>query len=253
MEPSIREQLLTFVREKYGTEPAFSGIREIDSLVLRHTDTQKVYATISMVERARLGLSGEGQAEILSIRPDSLLLRDILLQKPGFFPGRHAGSGAWVSVLLDGTVEPEEIRSLLEGSFMATASAKTRQALRPPKEWLIPSNPKYYDVVSAFQQHSEINWKQGKGIKTGDTVFLYVGAPISAILYRCKVTETDLPWHSKNTHVRIDALMRIRLTRRYPQEQYTFEELGRTYGIYAVRGPRGVPKKLSDALNRKEK
>ena len=69
-----------------------------------------------------------------------------------------------------------------------------RLMIRPPKEWLIPSNPKYYDIIHAFDDTDEIDWKQGAGIKTGDTVFMYVGSPVSAVLYKCKVTETDIPY-----------------------------------------------------------
>ena len=40
----------------------------------------------------------------------------------------------------------------------------------------------------------------------------------------------------------------IRLLKRYAPERFTFEILGRDYGIYAVRGPRGIPEELSKAL-----
>ena len=53
---------------------------------------------------------------------------------------------------------------------MVTASAKTRQKVRPPKEWIIPANPKYYDIVGAFKVADEIDWKQGAGIKKGDGI-----------------------------------------------------------------------------------
>ena len=42
--------------------------------------------------------------------------------------------------------------------------------------------------------------------------------------------------------------MKIRLLKRYALEHYTFEVLKSEYGIYAVRGPRGVPNSLSAAL-----
>ena len=61
-----------------------------------------------------------------------------------------------------------------------------------PKEWIIPSNPKYFDIVHAFDHVDEINWKQGAGIKKGDTVFMYVGAPVSAVLYKCRVMTCSL-------------------------------------------------------------
>ena len=108
----------------------------------------------------------------------------------------------------------------------------------------------YYDSVHAFDRTDEINWKQGVGIKTGDTVFMYVGAPVSAILYKCKVTETDIPYHGHHEEINIKALMKIKLQKRYDSERFTFDVLKAEYGIYAVRGPRGIPNSLSEALKR---
>ena len=142
----------------------------------------------------------------------------------------------------------DEICRWLDESYLATASKETKHRMRPPKEWLIPANPKYYDVEAAFLKSDEINWKQGSGIKAGDTVFMYVAAPVSAILYRCRVTETDLPLRAKGGRVPIKKLMKIKLLKRYPPDRFTFEVLGKEYGIFAVRGPRGIPDSLSEAL-----
>ena len=89
----------------------------------------------------------------------------------------------------------------------------------------------------------------GKGIKVGDIVFMYVGAPVSAILYKCVVTETGIPWEYQRDRLSIFSLMRIRLLKRYDPARFTFDVLGRDYDIHAVRGPRGIPAKLSEALN----
>jgi len=35
----------------------------------------------------------------------------------------------------------------------------------------------------------------------------------------------------------------------YEPDRFTFEKLGSEYGIYAVRGPRGIPESLSNAMN----
>ena len=43
-------------------------------------------------------------------------------------------------------------------------------------------------------------------------------------------------------------LQRIRLLKRYDPKKFTFEVLKDEYGIYAVRGPRGILQKLSEAL-----
>ena len=49
-------------------------------------------------------------------------------------------------------------------------------------------------------------------------------------------------------NLRITALMKIKLLKRYKLDAFTFEKLGSEYGIYAVRGPRGIPHSLSAAL-----
>ena len=62
------------------------------------------------------------------------------------------------------------------------------------EHWIIPCNPKYYDVIGAFNKLECLDWKQSvKSIDVGDEVFIYVGAPIKAVKFRCKVTKTNLP------------------------------------------------------------
>ena len=165
-------------------------------------------------------------------------------------PAYHMNKMHWITVRLDGTVPEERVFDLISMSFMVTASAKKKEKLRPPKEWVIPSNPKYFDIIHAFDHADEINWKQGAGIKVGDTVFMYVGAPVSAILYKCKVTETGIPYHGHHEEINIKALMKIRLQKQFPADRFTFEVLKSEYGIYAVRGPRGIPNSLSAALKK---
>jgi len=43
--------------------------------------------------------------------------------------------------------------------------------------------------------------------------------------------------------------MKIKLLKRYKPEKFTFDVLKEEYGIYAIRGPRGIPNSLSAALN----
>ena len=147
--------------------------------------------------------------------------------------------------------EEEQVRKLLSIKYPGETEKPKKEkkpVVRLPKEWIVPANPKYYDIEAAFQSADEIDWKQGAGIRTGDTVFVYVAAPVSAILYKCVVTKTDIPYPYDNGKVRIKALMKIKLQKRYPRDRFTFPVLGSEYGIFAVRGPRGIPDKLSEDL-----
>ncbi len=246
---SLRPSLLDYVEKKYKTRPDYPWKKDWESAVLRHEDNRKWYGLFMVVEKARLGISGEGKADVLNVKTADQMLHDMLLQRDGYLPGYHMNRQSWITILLDGTVSFEEICGMIDMSYEATASGKEKQKIRPPKEWIIPANPKYYDIVHAFDDTDMIDWKQGGGVKAQDTVYLYVAAPVSAILYKCKVTETDIPYEYADENLTIKNLMKIKLLRRYEPERFPFEVLKEKYGIFAVRSPRGIPNSLSAALN----
>ncbi len=122
----------------------------------------------------------------------------------------------------------------------------TRGAGRPEgrRDWLVPSNPKYFDVVKAFAENEVIHWKQGNdNIRPGDHVFLYVGAPYSAILYHCEVTETDIPYTGHNEHVNITKLMMIKRLQVF-DPAYLNRPVLKNYDVTAVRSTRSMPARL---------
>ena len=246
----MRQEIQDFIKKKYGVTPEYLWRRFPDYAVFRHGDNNKWFALTASVPGTKLGLSSPDPVDVINLKIDDLFFRDILIKEAGIFPGYHMNKRSWVSVLLDGTVSKKRVGELLEMSFLATASAKKKEKYRPAKDWIVPANPKYYDVVRAFDEAEEIDWKQGAGIKKGDTVFLYVAAPVSAVLFRCVVTETDIPYRFKNEQLTIRSLMRIRLKRRYDPGLFTFARLKEEYGIRAVRGPRGIPHSLSAALKK---
>ncbi len=245
---SLRESVVSHIRKTFRTEPEYPWMRFPEYAVFRHADNRKLFALVTEIEKNKLGLQGTGTVDILNVKVKDPLMADILVRQEGYMRGYHMSRGTWVTVLLDGSVPFDDMCRWLDESYLATASAGQKNKLRPPKAWIIPANPKYYDVQQAFRQADEINWKQGKNIKKGDTVFMYVAAPVSAVLYQCLVTETDIPYRRDGGAVRIAALMRIRRVKEYPPDQFTFDVLGEKYGIFAVRGPRGIPQDLYEAL-----
>ena len=244
---TIRDQVFSFVKKKYKANPEHLWRRYPDYAIFRHADNQKWFGLVMDLKRKNLGLDGDEIVDVLNVKFSDPLLADLLIQQPGYFRGYHISRGNWISILLDGTVPFDDICKWLDESYIATASKEKKQKLRPPKEWIVPANPKYYDIEEAFSRSDEIDWKQGAGIKKGDTVFMYVAAPVSAILYKCKVTETNIPFRFDGP-VQIKELMKIKLQKRYKPDKFTFEVLGNEYGIFAVRGPRGIPNSLSEAL-----
>jgi len=62
------------------------------------------------------------------------------------------------------------------------------------RTWVIPCNPNYYNVQEAFSKLKILDWKQNEGydIQVGDLIYIYVGKPVQAILFKCKVNKVDL-------------------------------------------------------------
>jgi 5-methylcytosine-specific restriction protein A len=60
-------------------------------------------------------------------------------------------------------------------------------------EWMIPCNIAYYDVIGAFNELKNIEWKQSVNIKVNDIVYIYVGNPYKEIKYKCIARKVDLP------------------------------------------------------------
>ena len=244
----MRDKTIAYIEKKYKTQPEHLWKRFPEYVIFRHDDNEKWFAAVMDVPKNRLGLKGEEIVDILNVKIADPFFADLLVGQKGFFRGYHISRGNWISILLDGPVPFDEICALIDESYLATASTQKKEKARGPKEWIVPANPKYYDIVHAFDDTDEIEWKQGAGIRPGDTVFLYVAAPVSAILYKCKVTETDIPFQYQDENLTIKALMKITLQKRYAAEEFTFETLKNEYGIFAIRGPRGVPNSLSAAL-----
>lgn len=241
---SYRDDVLQYAAEYYGTKVENLWMRFPRYAVLRHEDNKKWYAIIMDVPREKLGLPGGGCVDILDIKCDPMMSGPLLAEK-GFLPAYHMNRGNWITVLLDSSVEKELIFSLLDTSFELTFNRKSLKKSKHivNQEWIVPANPKYFDLEKAFAESETICWKQSSNILVGDIIYLYVAAPVSAIQYQCKVVEVDIPAQYDDGKVRMNRMMKIQLLHRFTKDQLDFKKLN-AHGVYAVRGPRHVPNSL---------
>ena len=130
---SLRKRSLPTAYEQYGHRPdtPFSGMP--GSAVLRHPENKKWYAVFLTVPREKLGLPGDGKAEILDLKADPVMMGSLLLE-PGILPAYHMQKASWVSVLLDGTADLQQICFLLDVSFSLTA-ARARKSRERAVHW----------------------------------------------------------------------------------------------------------------------
>lgn len=242
---SLRNNLLKLAQERYGTTPEYLWMKNPRYAVLRHMDNKKWYAVLMEVPKKRLGLSGEGNVEIVDLKADPITIGSFLMET-GILPGYHMHKGNWITVLLDGTVEWDLLVTLLDMSFEITSrKVKAKRTAPGNSNWIVPANPKFYDIENAIRESPDgtFTWKQSNHIAVGDIVYLYVASPISAIRYKCCAVQVDIPYQYADENVRMSHVMRLRLLERYDKEPISFDVL-KAHGVTAVRGPRSIPNSL---------
>ena len=122
-----RQQIFTYAKTKYGTEPDYSW--SDTNAVLRHRDNRKWYGLVMEVGREKLGLPGDGLVDVLNVKCDPVL-GSFLRTQEGFYPAYHMNKEQWLTIRLDGSVSEKEIKHLLDLSYDLTAAKKNNKKER---------------------------------------------------------------------------------------------------------------------------
>ena len=189
----------------------------------------------------------EDIVEVIDLKADPEEIPE-LVKRPGICHAWHMNKTHWISVILDDTLPDDEIFELIRKSYTLAAEGKSAKA-KSTGAWMIPSNPKVYDVDAGFRRgKGVIEWHQHNQIHPGDEVFIYCSAPYSALIYRCEVLESDLPYHGMFKDSKgYTKSMRIRLIEKYPPDKYPLSFI-KAHGGSVVRSARTMPAELYVAI-----
>ena len=233
-------RIIDWIEQEYRIVPDHPFAKEESYDVLRNPDNQKWFGLLGEIDGSKLGL--EGKIEVLNVKADPQKISE-LVETEGIYPAYHMNKKSWISIVLNDTVNDETIHDLIRYSKQSVDGTKNHI-------WLIPANPKYFDLDHAFQVADEIYWKQSANYQIGDIVYMYYGVPFSSIRYRCKITRIDIPTDGDPTgKIRMDKLMRIKKLDKYDDNLIDRKVL-RQFGIVTVRGPRNMPQELIDEIER---
>ena len=127
-----RQELIDFIFDEYSVEPDFPFRMDDVTCVFRHTDNRKWFGIAMVVPYRTIGVNRDGSVDILNIKCDPIMMGS-LRGKPGFCPAYHMNKDKWITILLDGSAEKEDITVLLAMSYNMTA-AKIRRAKHVPDD-----------------------------------------------------------------------------------------------------------------------
>ncbi len=112
-------------------------------------------------------------------------------------------------------------------------------------KWMVQNNPKMFDAVGAFAELGKVDWRQVIKAEVGDTVYIYVAAPIKAIKIKCKVIEVNLPTETiEDSKFTLDGAsfenygkyMRLELVENYDDNLLPYDKMTQ-HGLKSVQGP----------------
>ena len=114
-----RPKLITYLTDRYGIVGEHLFARYPNFLVFRHNRKKTWFAVIMDIPRQHLEMSDQGRISVVNLKCDTRLIGSFRME-PGIFPGWHMNKSHWLTVALDGTVEDETIRFLVDMSYTLT-------------------------------------------------------------------------------------------------------------------------------------
>lgn len=114
-----KAELAAFLEDTYGCPGEQLFARYPNFRVFRHRGNRKWFAVLMDIPRRNLGLAGAGEISVVNLKCDTRLI-GAFREEPGIFPGWHMNKAHWISVALDGTVEDDKLKFLVDMSYELT-------------------------------------------------------------------------------------------------------------------------------------
>ena len=125
--------------------------------------------------------------------------------------------------------------------------------------WYIPCNIKFCNVIQILDKCGEIIWRRGASIKKDDIAYIYIGAPISEIVYKCIVVDAEVSKEVLENNLyakrRDDSprqkYMRLKMIKKYKEGALSLKEL-KENGLSQVQRQARNSRQLQAFIDTKE-
>ena len=114
-----RQKLEQLITEKYSIEPEYPWQSAPTFAVFRHSNNKKWFAVVMTITKDKLGLDSRENIDVVNLKCDQLLMGSVLNEQ-GVFPAYHMSKTHWISVALDGSVQEDKVKWLLDLSYDLT-------------------------------------------------------------------------------------------------------------------------------------
>ena len=112
-----KKLLFERIKKVYGVEPDYPFNDE--NAVFRHKHNKKWFALVMSIPENKFGLKSDKKVDVVNLKCDPNLTEE-LFRDFGIFPAYHMSKTKWISVLLDGRVDFEKVKMLVDVSYYLT-------------------------------------------------------------------------------------------------------------------------------------
>lgn len=119
----IRNEIEKYINQKYDALQEYPWADAPNFTTFKHKDNMKWFALIMDVPYERLKIEKDGIVDIINLKNIPEMIGGLRKEK-GILPAYHMNKEYWISVLLDGTVDKEEVFNLIDISYELTMKKK---------------------------------------------------------------------------------------------------------------------------------
>lgn len=113
----MRKWVIDHINVEYGVDMETPFADSPETIVFRNRRNKKWFGVIiGNLPKNKLGLDSSERADILNLKCDPLFSYNVVNNR-GIFKAYHMNKEHWISVLLDGSVDAEEISFLINMSY----------------------------------------------------------------------------------------------------------------------------------------
>ena len=118
-----RQELENYILDTYGVSPEYPWTKYPFFSVFRHESNKKWFAVIMTIDKCKLGISEDGQIDVLNLKCDTNIVPS-MWKEQGIFLAYHMNKEHWLTVALDGITNDNNLKFLLALSYDLTDKKK---------------------------------------------------------------------------------------------------------------------------------
>ncbi len=113
----MKAEILRYIKDFYGAHVEYLWESTPQNGALRNQTTKKWFGVLfGSLPKSKLGIKSDEKADVLNLKCDPIMSFAIV-DNVRIFPGFHMNKEHWISVLLDGSVDLEELKTLVDISY----------------------------------------------------------------------------------------------------------------------------------------